>query len=132
MTVDRHPILAERKNECRLLEKPTYGQPRARLFLDWAKNENLDALGTGIRASLPLKNAARYISHNKRVDKLPMVVSNRGYGLVLASDEPVFCCTLPTHGMHVCVENAEVLDYYFIIGKNAEEIVSTYGELCGK
>lgn len=132
MTIDKKPLLAERKNECHLLEKPTFGPPRARLYLDWAKNEVLAALGTGIRANLPLKNVARYISHNKRVNKLPMVVSDKGYGLVVASGEPVFCCTLPTHGMHVCVENTDILDYYFIIGKNAEEIISTYGDLCGK
>lgn len=129
---DKRPLLAERRNECRLLERPSFGYPRARLFLDWAKNETLFALGTGIRATLPLNNAARYISHNARVDKLPMVISDRGYGLVVASGNPVFCCTLPTHGTHICAEHTEVLDYYFIIGKNSEEIISTYGELCGK
>lgn len=131
MTSDRRPLLAERSKECRILEKPTFGSPRARLYLDWAKNENLYALGTGIRATLALKGSARYISHTGRVEKLPMVVSDRGYGLVIAASGPVLSCTLPTYGAHICIENADVLDYYFIVGKDSEELVSTYNDLCG-
>ena len=61
-----------------------------------------------------------------------MVVSDRGYGLVIASNAPTFCCTLPTYGMHVCVDGSEVLDYYLITGKNTEEIIEVYRKLCGE
>lgn len=162
MTGDKRPLLAERSRESRILEKPTYGNPRARLYLDWAKNESLFAMGSGIRATLSLKGTARYISHSggtsvqsplarntallkksaaatqsplsnpKNVERLPMIVSDRGYGLMIASTAPTLCCTLPTYGMHVCVDGAEVLDYYFIAGKTSEEIIEIYRKLCGE
>lgn len=124
MTREKKPLLAERSRECRILEKPTYGTPRARLYLDWAKNENLFAMGTGIRAALSLKGTAKYISHGGK--RLPMVVSDRGYGLVPAADGPTLCCTLPTYGSQICVEPAEALDYYFIQGDNPEAVIETY------
>lgn len=162
MTGDKRPLLAERSRESRILEKPTYGNSRARLYLDWAKNENLTALGSGIRATLSLKGTARYISHcsgvsvqspltrnaapakdgmttlqsplsrPKNTERLPMIVSDRGYGLVIASTAPTLCCTLPTYGTHVCVDGADVLDYYVIAGKNTEEIIDNYRRLCGE
>ncbi|MBO5069815.1 MAG: AAA family ATPase, partial [Roseburia sp.] len=132
MTRDKQPLLAERSRESRLLEKTPQGVPRARLYLDWPKKEKLNALGAGTKAELSLTGAARYISHIGRVDKLPMVISDKGYALLVAADGPVFCCDIPTYGNHLCVENAELLDYYFIIGKDTSEFVSTYNWLCGK
>lgn len=130
MTSDKRPLLAERSKECRILEKPTLGNARARLYLDWAKNEKLHALGTGIRATLDLKGTARYISHTGRIKRLPMVVSDKGYGLVIAADGAVLCSTLPTYGAQICADHTEVLDYYFISGKTPEEIISVYNQLC--
>lgn len=130
MTSDKRPLLMERPKESKILEKPTFGSPRARLYLDWNKTEALSALGTGKKASLSLKGTARYISHTGRVERLPMLVSDRGYGIVMAADGPVLGCTLPTYGSHLCAEQAEMLDYYFLVGKNTEEIVSLYEELC--
>ncbi len=130
MTNDKRPLLMERPKESKILEKPTFGGPRARLYLEWAKTETLSALGTGTRAVLSLKNTARYISHTGRVERLPMLVSDRGYGIVMAADGPVLACTLPTYGSHLCAEQAEILDYYFIAGKHTEELISIYGNLC--
>lgn len=132
MTRDKQPLLAERSKESRLLEKNPRIQPRARLYLDWSKNENLYALGAGTKANLSLKGVARYISHKKSADKLPMVFSDKGYGLVMATDGPVFCCHIPTYGPHLCAENTELLDYYFIMGNDIQELVSTYDYLCGE
>lgn len=130
MTRDQRLLLMERNKECRILEKTTFGGPRARLYLNWEKNENLYALGTGTRATLSLKGTARYISHTGPVERLPMVISDRGYGLVIAADGPVLSCTLATYGLHICAERAQVLDYYFILGKHPEEIISIYSRLC--
>ena len=131
MTSDKRPLLAERSRESRILEKPTYGNPRARLYLDWAKTETLTAMGSGIRAALSLKGTARYISHLGRTDRLPMVVSDKGYGLMIASTAPTLSCTLPTYGTHLCVDGTKVLDYYFISGKTTEDIINSYRKLCG-
>lgn len=129
MDRDKRPLLSERGKECRLIEKSPQGASRIRLYLDWPKSEALYALGAGTRAELPLNGAARYISHPNGA-KLPMVVSGKGYGLAIASDDPVLCCGIANYGTHLLVENTEVLDYYFIAGSDTEEIVSICGELC--
>lgn len=132
MTKDKQPLLAERSKESRLLEKTSEGHSRVRLYLDWPKNENLYAIGPGTKTTLPLKGITRYISHKKSVDKLPLVLSDKGYALLVAADGPVFCCDIPTYGTHLCAENTELLDYYFIMGKDTKELVSTYDYLCGR
>ena len=50
---------------------------------------------------------------------------------MIASNAPTLSCTLPTYGTHICVDDADVLDYYFIIGKTAEDIIESYRKLCG-
>lgn len=132
MTRDKQPLLTERSKESRLIETSAQELPRARLYLNWPKNETLHAPGPGTKTMLPLKGVARYISHKKSVDKLPMVLSDKGYALLIASDEPVFCCDIPTYGTHLCAENTELLDYYFIIGKDKNELISTYDYLSGR
>ena len=132
MTRDKKPLLAERSKESRLFEHHSQNGSRARLYLDWPKNENLYALGTKTKADFPLKGVARYISHKKSTGKLPMIYSGKGYALLLATDSPVFCCHIPTYGTHLCMENSKLLDYYFIIGKDTQELISTYDILCGK
>ena len=134
MTGDKKPLLAERNRESRILEKPTYGNARARLYLDFAKTETLLAMGSGIRATLSLKGTAKYISHlgiiSGNTRRLPMIVSDRGYGLMIASNAPTLSCTLPTYGTHICVDGADVLDYYLIVGKTTEDIIESYRKLC--
>ena len=132
MSSDKRPLLAERARESRILEKPTIGGSRARLYLDWTKTETLTAMGSGIRATLALKGSARYISHTDKTKKLPMVISDKGYGLVIASLAPTFCCTLPTYGSHICTDGADTLDFYFIAGDTSDEIITNYRKLCGE
>ena len=58
-----------------------------------------------------------------------MVVSEKGYGLVVASDGPVCCCAIPNYGTHLLAEKTELLDWYFIAGKNSAEVISAYKKL---
>ncbi len=115
-----------------MLEQNLKGQFLARQYFEWAKNEKLFALGIGKNAERLQKSTARYISHKSKINKLPMLLSEKGYGVVMASDEPVFCCTIPACGSQLCVENTQVLDYYFINGKDMEETIAIYEVLCGR
>ena len=132
MDKNRQPLLSESNKESRLLEQNLKGQFLARQYFEWAKNEKLFALGIGKNAERLQKSTARYISHKRKINKLPMLLSEKGYGVVMASDEPVFCCTIPACGSQLCVENTQVLDYYFINGKDMEETIAIYEVLCGR
>ncbi len=132
MTKEKQPLLSESTKESRLLEQTLKGQFLARQYFDWAKNEKLFGLGIGKNAERLQKSTARYISHKSKINKLPMMISEKGYGVVMASDEPVFLCSIPTYGSYVCVENVQVLDFYFIRGKNMEDVIAGYEVLCGR
>ena len=131
-TRDKRLLLAERSREGRLLETTAQGQKRFRQYLDWPKGEKLYALGAGTRAELSLQGTARYISHCGGVGKLPLIVSEKGYGLLIASDGPVFCCDIPSYGAHFCGEDSEFLDYYFMLGKDPTELFDAYNAVCKK
>ena len=73
-----------------------------------------------------------HISHVGKPEKLPMVVSEKGYALVMANPGAVFCCDVPSYGTHICEEQTGILDYYFMTGTSKEEIISRYHKLIGK
>ena len=131
MTRKKQPLMAERSVEAKLFEQPLQGPPRTRFYWEIPKNELLSAVNHGIKTMLSLKGTARYITPKNHTERLPLVLSNKGYGLMVAAGTPVFCCNLPGNGPQICIENSTVLDYYFIMGKDAEEIYAFYKELCG-
>ncbi len=132
MTYQKKVLLTERAKESRLMETTAQGISRGRLYLEWPKNENLYGMGAGTKAELSLKGVARYISHVGKPEKLPMVISEKGYALVLANPGSVFCCNVSSYGIHICEEYTSVLDYYFMIGKDKEELIAAYHQLIGK
>ena len=132
MNMKKQLLAAERIKECRIIDTPVQGSVRSRLYLDLQKGETLSALGPGTKASLKLKGVARYISHTGAVDKLPLILSDKGYGILVAASGAVIGCDIPTYGTQICAENEQQLDYYFIAGEHESDILSAYDYLCGK
>ncbi len=132
LSKDKQLLLSENNKESRLLEQTLKGQFLARQYFDWTKNEKLFGLGIGKNAERLQKSTARYISHKTKINKLPMLISEKGYGVVIASDEPVFCCSIPTYGSQICIENTQILDYYFVKGNDIEDVIAVYEVLCGR
>ena len=136
MTRDKKLLLAERSRECRQIENGTGGGARTWLHLDWQKKENLYGMGAGDTAGLHLRGSARYISHagTRGTDsgELPFILSDQGYGIVVAADSPIMCCDIPAYGSYLYAENEEQIDFYFITGKRQNTILNAYAYLCGK
>lgn len=131
MTRDKKLLFEEKKEECRQIDITPRGMIRSWLFLKWQKGENIfghriaDKLGTSLRGS------ARYISHGDNSEDLPLLISDKGYGLVIASDGPVFTCDIAAYGSYVYTENIKQMDFYFIAGKDKDTILSAYEFLRG-
>ena len=133
MTRDKKLLLAERSKECRLMDKTSKGDMRSWLYVDWQKGENLYGLGPNKEISANLRGAARYLSHESAGDsEFPFLLSDKGYGILIASDGPTFCCDISSYGSYLYTENVMMMDYYFITGKRSAAILSAYAYLSGK
>lgn len=132
MTRDKKLLLAERSRECRQLESGVNGELKTWLYPDWQKNETVYAMGTAETAGMNLRKCARYISHDEHIGELPFLLSDQGYGIVIAADGPVISCDIPAYGTYIHVENEEQIDFYFITGKRQSTIMNAYAYLCGK
>ncbi len=120
MTRDRKPLLSERAREPRQMESGTGGM-RTWLYLDWTKEETLQGVGSG-KGVLSLRKSARYISHGEAKDCLPLLLSDRGYGILMASNCPTICCDIPTYGSYLYTEGDSQMDYYFLLAGAVNKI----------
>lgn len=132
LTRDKKLLLSERRKESRQIETGTNGKNRSWLFLEWQKGENLYGMGAGNDSGLKLRGSARYISHGKGADVLPLLLSDKGYGILTASEGLVLCCDVPAYGSYLYEEGEAQMDYYFISGKQQNTILKAYAYLCGK
>ena len=76
-----------------------------------------------------INNKARYISFGGKIMRMPLIVSEYGYGLGIASEETVMCCAVPLYGTYLYTEGPGQIDYYFIYGRDYEEILGLYKEM---
>ena len=132
LTRDKKLLLAERGKESRQIETGLDGRNKSWLFLDWQKNENLFGMGAQGESGIHLRGTARYISHGNHTGELPFLLSDNGYGILIAADGPTMCCNIPTYGSYLYTENEVQMDYYFIAGKRQNTIMNGYAYLCGK
>ncbi len=131
LTRDKKLLLAERGREPRQIENAPGGKNRIWAFWDWQKDEALYGLGGKETGGIKLRRTARYIS-DSRTGELPFVLSDKGYGILLAADGPVISCDIPTYGSFFCMENGTQMDFYLIAAKQQTTIMNAYAYLCGK
>lgn len=98
-------------------------------YFDWTKEEKLMVKGILNEDLEQINNKARYISFGGKILRMPLVVSEYGYGLGIAADETVMCCDVPLYGTYLYTEGAGQIDYYFLYGKNYEGILKLYKDL---
>lgn len=126
MTRDRKTLLNEKAKECRRIEEGPFGK-RSFLYLDLAKEEHIYAMKPGKPEFLSLRSTARYISGK---NALPFLFSDKGYGILPASEGPVLFCDIPAYGSYLAAEGTDQLDFYFIVGKKQENLLNSYAYLC--
>lgn len=133
LTREKKLLLSERLKECRQIENGINNQlDKSWLFLNWAKDETIYAMGTRDTNGMKLRGNARYISHGRDAKELPFLLSDKSYGILMATDAPVLCCDIPTYGSYLYTEGSPQIDYYFIAGKQTNTILNAYAYLSGK
>lgn len=132
MTRDKKLLVTERSKECRQIQTTPSGMKQCRLYLDWQKGENLYGINASDGSNLNLRGSARYISQERNTENLPFVLSDKGYGILVASDGPAFYCDISTYGSFLYNEDCTQMDHYFIAGRTANNLISAYSYLCGR
>ncbi len=130
-TQDKKLLLEEQKREGRQFEKTSSGGFKVRQYLAFQKGEKVYGLSREKEKILDLRGSARYLSGNSREVHLPLMFSDKGYGIVPAAGAPVIFCDIAAYGTGILMENAEQIDYYFIAGRQKDEIVDAWLRLCG-
>ena len=76
---------------------------------------------------------------------LPLILSDRGYGLIPAATGLCFSCDIPAYGSYLYMENKDsgeakgsraeenhFMDYYVIAGRQQRTILGAYAYLLGR
>lgn len=121
---DRNLLVSENATEPRLLNNG-----ECYTFFDWDKSEKLKSKGILATDLTDLTNKARYISFGGRQQRLPLVVSNKGYGIAAASSRTALFCNIKMYGQYIFVDGDTQSDYYFIGAGSVGHTLELYGTL---
>lgn len=98
-------------------------------YFSWPKNEKIWAKGI-LRDSLERVNGkARYISFGKKQLRMPLILSDKGYGLGIAAEGCVMYCGISMYGQYIYTEGMKQMDYYFLYEGSESAILDAYKEL---
>lgn len=123
-TPDHKLVLSEKRDEPRMIDGGMTWT-----FFDWSGSEKLKAKGILSTEWLDLTAKARYVSFGGKQARMPLVVSNRGYGIAAAASRTALLCNVRTFGTYLHTAGDGQIDYYFILGKDRDKIIKQYKEL---
>ena len=134
---DRRLLLEERDKEPRFMDDLVRETPGSRLFLNLEKKEQIYAVGETGEEPLSLRGGSSYISpdneaREKGDKRLPLLFSDKGYGLLIPTDGAVFFCDAPAHETYIYTEGQENMDMYFIVGGDIETLEKACHFLYGR
>lgn len=103
--------------------------PQHWVYFDWQKKELLFVRGFLPDELESVNKKARYISFGGKKMRMPLIVSQNGYGIGVAAEQTAMCCTIPMYGNYLYTEGSGQMDYYFLYGKNREGVLKLYQKL---
>ena len=100
-------------------------------YFDWGKTEKIYAKGSLNEDLERMNQKARYISFGGRTMRMPLLISDKGYGIGITAEHSVICCTIPTYGNYVYTDGTDQIDYYFIYGGDSKNTLELYKKITG-
>ena len=95
-------------------------------YFEWAKNEKIVAKGILDDDLQQVSGKARYISIGGKKKRMPLLLSQKGYGISVSAEHTVAFCGVGMYGQYICTENETQIDYYVLFGGNIEENLRLY------
>ena len=99
------------------------------VYFDWPKSEKLYVKGFLADELERMNQKARYISFGGKKMRMPLLVSDAGYGIGTAAEKTAVCCTIPMYGQYVYTQGTAQTDYYFLFGGNLDTVLKMYYDL---
>lgn len=124
---ERKLLLAENAALPRQVEN--VGDFQTWVYFDWPKNEKLSAKGILADDLERMNHKARYISFGGKKLRMPLVVSEHGYGIGVAARKTVMCCNIPMYGTYLYTAGEKQIDYYFLYGGDYKATLELYKKL---
>lgn len=104
---------------------------RAKLRFSFANDEAIFGLGQGEEGIYNYRHQNQYLyQHNMRIP-MPFFLSSKGYG-IFADCSSLMTFQDDANGSYLFLDTVSQLDYYFIAGSDADEIISGYRSLTGR
>ena len=102
-----------------------------KLMFEWSDGEALYGLGSHEEGIMNLRGSRQYLYQQNMKAVVPMLVSTRGYGILLDS-----CCLAifrdDEHGSYLWTDTDDEMDFYFIYGPGMDELINNYRNITGK
>jgi len=95
-------------------------------YFEWAKNERIVAKGILNTDLEQVNGKARYISIGGKRKRMPLLLSEKGYGISVSAENTAYFCGVGVYGQYICTENEAQIDYYVLFGGNNEENLRLY------
>lgn len=80
-------------------------------YLDFGKKEVLTANGIEEYEWPDISNSAQYVSHTLNSDRSSIIMSNKGYQIVVPPQIKVLACTIPQFGPYLMYEDSNFIDF---------------------
>ena len=129
LSADGRKLLSESTGLPRQIESGE--KTRTWEYFNWTKEEKLSAKGILSEDLERMTCKARYISFGGKRLRMPLLVSGYGYGIGIASEETVLCCTVPMYGTYIHTEGNGQIDYFFLYGEDYTGILELYRMIQG-
>lgn len=97
-------------------------------YFEWEKNEKIVAKGILDTELQQVNGKARYISIGGKKKRMPLLLSQKGYGISVSAEDTVVFCGVGMYGQYICTENEKQIDYYVLFGGSIEENLRLYKE----
>jgi DNA helicase-2/ATP-dependent DNA helicase PcrA len=95
-------------------------------YFEWPKSEKMVAKGILDRDLEPVSGKARYISVGGKKKRMPLLLSQKGYGISVSAEHTVSCCDVGVYGQYICTEKESQIDYYVLFGGSKEDNLRMY------